>query len=270
MAGDWIKMRTDLQTHPKVVRILSAMRPHDVQTKTDKFRVIGGLHAVWSVFDTHSVDGRLHGYTSEMLDHVIGWEGFAQAMALVGWLIVEGPETLALPEFGEHNGQSAKRRAEDQKRKRNDRKGAEDVDIPSAPNADKKRTREEKRKNSKHPPIPPEGGDEGGEKKRSAVCLKTYLTECKAAQVKPIPDEDTVFEYAQQAQIPGEFLELHWREFLDRYKLPDSKRYKDWRSVFRKSVRGNWFRLWRFDANGDCLLSSQGVQAQNIHKQRAA
>lgn len=40
MAIDWIKMRVDLQTHPKVVRILSA-------TGTDKFRVIGGLHAVW-------------------------------------------------------------------------------------------------------------------------------------------------------------------------------------------------------------------------------
>lgn len=39
MSGDWIKMRIDLQTHPKIVRILSA-------TKADKFRVIGGLHTV--------------------------------------------------------------------------------------------------------------------------------------------------------------------------------------------------------------------------------
>lgn len=115
MAGDWIKMRCELQTHPKIVRILSA-------TRSDKFRVIGGLHSVWSVFDAHSVDGVLFGYTPETLDHVIGWDGFAAAMIAVGWLAFDGAETLSLPEFGEHNGQSAKRRAEDQKRKRNDRK----------------------------------------------------------------------------------------------------------------------------------------------------
>ncbi len=44
MAGDWIKMRAGLQTHPKVVRLTSAL-------KADKLRVIGGLHAVWCLFD---------------------------------------------------------------------------------------------------------------------------------------------------------------------------------------------------------------------------
>lgn len=132
-------MRIDLQSHPKVVRILSA-------THTDKFRVIGGLHSVWSVFDLHSEDGNLKGYTPEALDHVIGWEGFARAMESVGWLLFDGAETLTLPEFGEHNGQSAKRRAEDQKRKRDSRNH---VRNPSAVDADKKRTREEKRREEK-------------------------------------------------------------------------------------------------------------------------
>lgn len=129
-------MRIDLQTHPKVVRILSA-------TQSDKFRAIGGLHAVWGVFDLHSEDGKLHGYTPETLDHIIGWAGFASAMLGVGWLAFDGQETLTLPEFTEHNGQSAKRRGEDQKRKRDGRKGVRNV---SAECADKKRTREEKRR----------------------------------------------------------------------------------------------------------------------------
>lgn len=149
MSGDWIKMRCELQTHPKIVRILSAMRPHDVQTKTDKFRVVGGLHAVWTVFDTHSIDGVLFGYTPETLDHVIGWEGFSQAMISVGWMLYDGAETLALPEFDEHNGKSAKRRAEDQKRKRSERnadKNPQYVQDDGGQSADKKRTREEKRR----------------------------------------------------------------------------------------------------------------------------
>ena len=142
MAGDWIKMRLDLQTHPKVVRILSA-------TKADKFRVIGGLHAVWSVFDTHSSDGRLDGYTPETLDHIIGWQGFADAMIAVGWLAFDDAETLILPEFDEHNGKSGKRRAEDQKRKREDRKDPQSVRNLSASEPDEKLTREEKRREEK-------------------------------------------------------------------------------------------------------------------------
>lgn len=126
MAGDWIKIRCDLQTHPKVVRILSAIRPHDVRGSSDKFRVIGGLHAVWTVFDQHSTDGRLPGYTPEIMDHVIGFDGLSQAMIDVGWLVLDDDETLVMPEFHEHNGKSGKRRAEDQKRKRDARRMPED------------------------------------------------------------------------------------------------------------------------------------------------
>jgi hypothetical protein len=110
----WIKMRADLQTHPKVVRISSAL-------KADTLRTIGGLHATWSIFDTHSEDGNLAGYTCSALDELIGWPGFAKALESVGWL-----ETLSdglfLPRFLEHNGQSAKRRAEDSVRKMSARK----------------------------------------------------------------------------------------------------------------------------------------------------
>jgi len=134
MAGDWIKMRIDLQTHPKVVRIMSA-------TGADKFRVIGGLHAVWSVFDTHSVNGILHGYNLDLMDQVVGWSGLSKAIASVDWL-QQTPETLVMPEFEEHNGKSGKRRAEDQKRKKQSRKSPDN----SGQIADKKRTREEKRR----------------------------------------------------------------------------------------------------------------------------
>lgn len=150
MAGDWIKMRVDLQSHPKVVRILSA-------TCTDKFRAIGGLHAVWTIFDTHSEDGKLKGYTPELLDHVIGWDGFARAMESVGWLQYDGLETLALPEFEAHNGKSGKRRAEDQKRKKESRQS---VRILSEECPTDLRTREEKRREDiKASPIVPTGDE---------------------------------------------------------------------------------------------------------------
>lgn len=162
MAGDWIKMRLDLQTHPKVVRILSA-------TKADKFRVIGGLHAVWSVFDTHSSDGQLNGYSPETLDHIIGWQGFSDAMIAVGWLYADNEDALLLPDFDEHNGKSGKRRAEDQKRKREDRKSPPSVRNLSSIDADKNRTREEKRREELTSKTSTPGGvdaasDAGGER----------------------------------------------------------------------------------------------------------
>lgn len=125
MAGDWIKMRTGLATSPKVVRMSSALR-------ADRFRVIGGLHAVWCLFDEHSEDGFLDGYTFETLDEMIGFPGIAAAMASVGWLSTDG-DSLYVPRFDEHNGRSAKRRATETERKREERK-------LSASDADKDRT----------------------------------------------------------------------------------------------------------------------------------
>ncbi|EPN8566021.1 DnaT-like ssDNA-binding domain-containing protein [Enterobacter hormaechei] len=131
MAGDWIKMRADLHTHPKVVRMASAL-------KADRLRIVGGLHSAWCLFDVHSVDGFLDGYSADTLDDLIGFPGFSRAMMAVGWLEENG-ESLVMPRFEAHNGQSAKRRAQDADRKRNVRKA-------SASEADKKRTREEKRR----------------------------------------------------------------------------------------------------------------------------
>ncbi len=134
MAGDWIKMRADLFTHPKVVRIASAL-------KADKLRTVGGLMSAWCLFDAHSVDGKLEGYTIEALDAHLGWEGFAAQMIAVQWLMADS-QGLELPRFDAHNGQSAKRRAQDADRKQAVRK-------TSASDADKMRTREEKRREEK-------------------------------------------------------------------------------------------------------------------------
>jgi hypothetical protein len=113
MAGDWIKMRVGLRRHPKVVRMASTL-------KADKLRIVGALHAAWSLFDEHSADGRLPGYTLETLDEDLAFAGFSQAMVDVEWLVVF-EDALVMPRFDSHNGQSAKRRAQDADRKRAER-----------------------------------------------------------------------------------------------------------------------------------------------------
>lgn len=117
--------------------------------------------SAWCLFDAHSEDGKLVGYTPETLDDHLRWPGFATAMIAVNWLFFTDEASsggLILPEFYTHNGHSAKRRAQDADRKKNVRK-------MSASEADKMRTREEKRREYKeHTPA-----------KAAGFCFKTEL-----------------------------------------------------------------------------------------------
>jgi hypothetical protein len=133
--------------------------------------------------------------------------------------------------------------------------------------------REEKSREELKPPIPPKGGDPGKvqdePRRKAAISLQTYLDDCRKAGIKAIPEGHAVFAYATKVGIPDEFLRLHWYEFKDRYTMPDAKRYKSWATVFHKSVKGNWFRLWRAANDGSYVLTTEGQQAQRDHGEAA-
>jgi len=97
-------MRTNLWDDPRVASLCDAL-------SCDEARVCGGLFRLWSLADTHSTDGRLQ-YSAAALNRKVGIDGFAEAMQAVGWLAsVDG--LMTLPRFDEHNGRSAKRRAQE-------------------------------------------------------------------------------------------------------------------------------------------------------------
>lgn len=116
------------------------------------------------------------------------------------------------------------------------------------------------------PPIPPSGAEDQilEKQKPKAIALPTWLEKLKTSGEKPIPEDDPVFSYAEKAGLPDEHLRLCWREFRTRYSQPDAKRYRDWRAVFRKAVRGNWFKLWWLDADGNYALTTCGKQAERV------
>lgn len=259
MSG-WIKMGTGLRRHPKVVRISSAL-------DADRLRIIGAMHVVWCLFDEHSKDGKLFGYTPAVLDEELGWPGFSAAMQEVGWLeVFEG--FLSVPSYEEHNGPTAKRRATDAQRKGKVRKSSAECpqDVRnesgqmSACDADKTRNREEKRREEKNTPLPP-----AGVKRDGPVGLKAWMSEVKAKGEKPIQEGDPVFDYAAEVGIPDDFMALAWVEFRHRYTQPGAKRYRDWRAVFRKAIRGNWLKLWFVAPDGSYQLTTVGHQAQRAH-----
>lgn len=226
MAGDWLKMRVGLRRHPKVVHIVSAL-------KADRLRVVGALHAVWSVFDEHSVDGILPGYSFEMMDEEIGFPGFSAAMHGINWLDRDGDCGLVMPEFSKHNGASAKRRAQESDRKKGEREAVRKV---SASDTDEKRTREEKRR--------------GSSSLRSEEGARAPV---KSGKGTTMPPEFSITEAmrkwaGKKGYLP--FLELHFEHFVNYAKAGDRATGKpilarDWDAKFRTSVSADWGAIRR-------------------------
>lgn len=104
MAGDWMKMRTNLWDDPRVGGVMD-------QTDASEATVIGGLYWLWAMADKHTADGWLPTMSLRQIDRKTGIAGFGQALATIGWIEVrEGG--LMMARFDEHNGQSAKRRVQ--------------------------------------------------------------------------------------------------------------------------------------------------------------
>lgn len=103
MSTPWIKVRTNLFNDPRVVCIAETLG-------LDRYAVIGRLVAFWAWADEYTVDGNGLIVTSAFIDQQFTCMGLATALRKVGWL--RGEEgNLSIPNFTEHNGQSARSRS---------------------------------------------------------------------------------------------------------------------------------------------------------------
>lgn len=109
MAGEWIKLRTNLWDDPRIARLCDL-------TEQPEAMVIGGLYWLWAMADEHTEDGLLNGLTLRAIDRKTGVAGLAAALVQVGWLR-EAEQGVEVVNFDEHNGVSAKRRCMEAKRK---------------------------------------------------------------------------------------------------------------------------------------------------------
>jgi hypothetical protein len=110
-----------------------------------------------------------------------------------------------------------------------------------------------------HPLTPANAGEGKGRKTKAKVTFPTFVKSCHDAREKPIPVGDPIFTFAEDVGIPKEYLELAWREFARKHRA-SGRMQKDWRAHFRDAVRRNWFKLWWFPAEGQCDLTTAGVQ----------
>jgi hypothetical protein len=145
MAGDWMMIDLELSDKPEVHQIAAILQ-------LDPDAVVGKLVRVWSWFDKQTVDGHAPSVTHALLDRLTARDGFADALAVAGWL-QSGSDGLRMPKFDRWNGQSAKKRALANRRQAKKRNG--DVTPESRSKRDKNVTREEKRNITT--PLPPSG-----------------------------------------------------------------------------------------------------------------
>ena len=102
MAGDWIKMRSNLWDDPRIAKLCDI-------TDQPEAMIIGALYWLWSAADQHSEDGLMYGLTIRSLDRKTGIQGFGDALVSIGW-IESGEDGIVISRFCEHNGASAKKR----------------------------------------------------------------------------------------------------------------------------------------------------------------
>lgn len=114
MAGDWIKVEHTTPDKPEVVKLAGILG-------IDQDAVVGKLLRLWIWADQQSVSGNAITVTNSFLDRLVFCPGFAAGLVKVGWL--NGREgLLSIPNFDRHNGQSAKNRANTNRRVANSRK----------------------------------------------------------------------------------------------------------------------------------------------------
>ncbi len=121
MAGDWIKMRSNLWDDPRVAKLCD-------MTGQSEAAVIGGLYWLWASADQHSEDGIMSGLTLRAIDRKTGITGFGEALVSAGWL-ADHPEGVRIVRFEEHNGKSAKRRCSESVRKMSARDADKDQTL---------------------------------------------------------------------------------------------------------------------------------------------
>lgn len=115
MAGDWLKIEKITPEKPEILRMASLL-------KRDSDEIFGKLFRIWAWADDQSVDGSAMKISEDFIDKKAGKKGFAEAMRAVGWLKGVN-ESLTFPGFYRHNGDTAKGRAETNRRVAKHRSG---------------------------------------------------------------------------------------------------------------------------------------------------
>ena len=107
-----------------------------------------------------------------------------------------------------------------------------------------------------------QGKDKQGKSNNAPLLTFQEFLDQKPKGERFISPDDSIFGFVEDAGIPDEFHTLAWLAFKLRFK-ESSDRCVDWRERYRRSIREDWFKLWRFDtAANEYVLTNAGEQVR--------
>lgn len=226
MAGEWIKMRGELLTHPRFLSLCNSLIfgdnpglllyvcgedalgvgavPPSSQSVTDRAlrcvteEALRGvalfvLLRVWCAVNSHckvdKTDGVMDPMTLEDLDDVAGFDGFGAALERVGWVRVDGPKSLRFPNFLEFNEPACLRRPAKTSAERQRDYRLRHPKQTSVTESNGSNDREEKRREESNTPLTPQRGDDDFDRFWAAYPRKEAKTAARKAwrKLKPAP-----------------------------------------------------------------------------------
>ena len=199
-------------------------------------------------------------------------DGLLNQLASKGFIVryvVEGNAYIAIPEFAKHQNPHCKESASSIPA--SDKHGASTVQDPEIP--------ERARLIPDSLLLIPDTGNDGkpsgadapaaapARKRKSGAVTFTAWCDALPEGEQAIPEDHSVFPYADQAGIPREFVALAWDWFAVKYGPYGSgsaKTYTAWPRVFLDAVKAGWPNYWAFSQSGECYLTTAGKQAQRV------
>lgn len=178
MAGDWIKMRVNLVTHPKVLAMADVLLndgdyldwsalsfavagyppcdEHDIKRerysalRITRYVCVTSLLRFWGYANEHAKGEFIDFLTIDSIDEIAGVVGFGRALVATGWAVESGNGIL-LPGFTEHNTSAEVRKTGAAERQKAYRERLKQKTEPAQENRDVTRDvtsqpREEKRR----------------------------------------------------------------------------------------------------------------------------
>ena len=150
MAGEWIRIRPSLATHPKIIRIADVLAKSPEFARwafgengnvnsnalrvTLRYVTVTACVTLWGNANENTTDGFFPGIMLSSLDEMAGVPGFGEAFASVGWAKYDAERGGVLfPNFNEYNTVSTERKSSAERVKAwRDRKRAEKLAAEAA------------------------------------------------------------------------------------------------------------------------------------------
>lgn len=210
----WIKLELNTPDKPEVHLIAAAL---EISTE----HALGCLCRIWIWADEQSLDGNALSVTESVLDRIASVTGFGKAMREVGWL-TGSDGALCLPNFNNHNGETAKKRSLTARRAATHRQRNR-----NAPSVTSALPREDKIREDIRPPA------------NAAPPL------AKKARKTEVPPDFAISDRVRKWAVEkghGQYLDSHLEAFIRKCQA-NGYTYANHDSAFIEAVRENWAKI---------------------------